>query len=237
MWSPLSVAGVPATAAVLKRWCQREADRAFAVHGVPSRTAPPRLPLTVDGQLAARQSAEPAQRQTIDHVPGWAGCSIVRGQAEAGVEAARRSSSVSRHRDSACTAQRTAETGTEARRGPHGAGGGGADETAGTATHPVGRRDGDHPPLAGQPTGHTGAEAETEPASQETAAEGRPQPRNSRRERRRRSGGRRRRTRCKEHAPCRESATLNRRSRSERRSHRELPPSGPPEPCRPGESG
>ncbi|AVH55373.1 MULTISPECIES: hypothetical protein [Streptomyces] len=62
--------GVPATAAVLKRWCQREADRAFAVYGVPSRTAPPRLPLTADGQLAAQQSTEPAQRQTIVHVQG-----------------------------------------------------------------------------------------------------------------------------------------------------------------------
>ncbi|MDH6438187.1 hypothetical protein M2158_006728 [Streptomyces sp. SAI-144] len=62
--------GVPATAAVLRRWCQREADRAFAVYGVPSRTAPPRLPLTADGQLAAQQSAEPAQRQTIVHVKG-----------------------------------------------------------------------------------------------------------------------------------------------------------------------
>ncbi|MGW6716023.1 hypothetical protein ACWF9X_07090 [Streptomyces globisporus] len=62
--------GVPATAAVLRRWCQREADRAFAVHGVPSRTAPPRLPLTVDGRLAAQQSAEPAQHRTIVHVEG-----------------------------------------------------------------------------------------------------------------------------------------------------------------------
>ncbi|MFD3436693.1 hypothetical protein ACFWU3_04220 [Streptomyces sp. NPDC058685] len=62
--------GVPATAAVLRRWCQREADRAFAVHGVPSRTAPPRLLLTVDGQIAAQQSAEPAQHQTIVHVKG-----------------------------------------------------------------------------------------------------------------------------------------------------------------------
>lgn len=62
--------GSPATAAVLKRWCQREVDRAFAVHGVPSRTAPPRLPLTLDGQLAAPQSTEPAQRETIVHVQG-----------------------------------------------------------------------------------------------------------------------------------------------------------------------
>ncbi|WP_406132857.1 hypothetical protein [Streptomyces zaomyceticus] len=62
--------GVPATAAVLKRWCQREADRAFAVYGAPTRTAPPRLRLTRDGQLVAPQSAEPAQRQTIVHVPG-----------------------------------------------------------------------------------------------------------------------------------------------------------------------
>ncbi|MBM7442776.1 hypothetical protein [Streptomyces sp. HB132] len=61
--------GVPATAAVLGRWCRREADRAFAVHGIPSRTAPPRLRLTVDGQLAA-QGAEPVQRRTIVHVQG-----------------------------------------------------------------------------------------------------------------------------------------------------------------------
>lgn len=62
--------GTPATAAVLKRWCQREADRAFAVYGVPSRTAPPRLPLTADGQLAPQHSVEPAQHQTIVHVQG-----------------------------------------------------------------------------------------------------------------------------------------------------------------------
>ncbi|WP_394428873.1 competence protein CoiA family protein [Streptomyces sp. SGAir0957] len=62
--------GSPATAAVLKRWCQREADRAFAVHGVPARMAPPRLPLTPDGHLVVQQSAEPAQHQTIVHVTG-----------------------------------------------------------------------------------------------------------------------------------------------------------------------
>ncbi|MEU1484024.1 hypothetical protein [Streptomyces sp. NPDC005752] len=61
--------GVPATAEVLGRWCRREADRAFAVHGVPSRTAPPRLLLTVDGRLAA-QGAEPVQHRTIVHVQG-----------------------------------------------------------------------------------------------------------------------------------------------------------------------
>ena len=55
---------------------------------------------------------------------------------------------------------------TEARRRSHGPGGGGADEAAGTATHPVGHRDGDHSPLAGQPNGHIGAEAEAEPARQ-----------------------------------------------------------------------
>ncbi|MEU9240877.1 hypothetical protein [Streptomyces sp. NPDC048385] len=62
--------GTPATAAVLKRWCQREADRAFAVYGVPSRTAPPRMPLTPDGRLAAQQGAEPVQLHTIVHVKG-----------------------------------------------------------------------------------------------------------------------------------------------------------------------
>ncbi|MFF3314789.1 hypothetical protein ACFYV5_04670 [Streptomyces sp. NPDC003035] len=62
--------GTPATAAVLRRWCQREADRAFAVYGVPSRTAPPRLPLTLDGQLAAQQSTAPVQHRTIVHVEG-----------------------------------------------------------------------------------------------------------------------------------------------------------------------
>ncbi|MFF6788173.1 hypothetical protein ACFY9C_03775 [Streptomyces filamentosus] len=62
--------GVTATAAVLKRWCQREAERAFVVYGVPSRTAPPRLSLTAEGQLAAQQNAEPVQRQTIVHVKG-----------------------------------------------------------------------------------------------------------------------------------------------------------------------
>jgi hypothetical protein len=62
--------GTPATAAVLKRWCQREADRAFAVYGVPSRTAPPRLSLTPDGRLAAQQSTEPTQLHTIVHVKG-----------------------------------------------------------------------------------------------------------------------------------------------------------------------
>ena len=61
--------GTPASAAVLKRWCQREADRAFAVYGVTSRTPPPRLPLTPDGQLAQQHSAEPMP-QTIVHVQG-----------------------------------------------------------------------------------------------------------------------------------------------------------------------
>ncbi|MFF5158122.1 hypothetical protein ACFY3N_18105 [Streptomyces sp. NPDC000348] len=59
--------GTPATAQVLKRWCQREADRAFAVYGTPSRTAPARLALTADGRIAARR-AEPATRRTIVHV-------------------------------------------------------------------------------------------------------------------------------------------------------------------------
>ncbi len=59
--------GTPATAQVLKRWCQREADRAFAVYGMPSRTAPARLALTVDGRIAT-QRAEPAARRTIVHV-------------------------------------------------------------------------------------------------------------------------------------------------------------------------
>lgn len=59
--------GLPATAAVLKRWCQREADRAFAVYGVPSRTAPRRLVLTDDGQIAGPR-AEPLRQQTIVHV-------------------------------------------------------------------------------------------------------------------------------------------------------------------------
>lgn len=60
-------AGTPATAQVLKRWCQREADRAFAVYGMPSRTAPARLVLTADGRIAARR-AVPATRRTIVHV-------------------------------------------------------------------------------------------------------------------------------------------------------------------------
>ncbi|MGW3314359.1 hypothetical protein [Streptomyces fungicidicus] len=59
--------GTPATAQVLRRWCQREADRAFAVHGMPSRTAPARLALTSDGRIAA-QRAEPSTRRTIVHV-------------------------------------------------------------------------------------------------------------------------------------------------------------------------
>ncbi|GHC29010.1 hypothetical protein GCM10010348_64010 [Streptomyces anthocyanicus] len=59
--------GAPATAQVLKRWCQRETDRAFAVYGMPSRTAPARLALTTDGRIAA-QTAEPATRRTIVHV-------------------------------------------------------------------------------------------------------------------------------------------------------------------------
>ncbi|WP_077796405.1 hypothetical protein [Streptomyces sp. JHA26] len=59
--------GTPATAQVLKRWCQRETDRAFAVYGMPSRTAPARLALTTDGRIAA-QGAAPATRRTIVHV-------------------------------------------------------------------------------------------------------------------------------------------------------------------------
>ncbi|WP_254398501.1 hypothetical protein [Streptomyces sp. AC558_RSS880] len=59
--------GTPATAQVLKRWCQREADRAFAVYGMPPRTAPARLELTADGRIAAQRTA-PATRRTIVHV-------------------------------------------------------------------------------------------------------------------------------------------------------------------------
>ncbi|MFE4994618.1 hypothetical protein ACFRH4_25325 [Streptomyces mirabilis] len=47
--------GVPATTAVLKRWCQRETERAFAVHGVPPRTAPLRLLINADGKLAMHE--------------------------------------------------------------------------------------------------------------------------------------------------------------------------------------
>ncbi|MFF4960981.1 competence protein CoiA family protein [Streptomyces sp. NPDC001222] len=54
--------GVPATTAVLKRWCQRETERAFAVHGVTPRTAPLRLLINADGKLAM-QEAE--RRQVI----------------------------------------------------------------------------------------------------------------------------------------------------------------------------
>ncbi|MGW4809643.1 hypothetical protein [Kitasatospora sp. NPDC004272] len=37
--------GLPSSKAQLKRWCLREADRAFAKYGVPPRTVPPSLPL------------------------------------------------------------------------------------------------------------------------------------------------------------------------------------------------
>ncbi|MFD8480500.1 hypothetical protein [Kitasatospora sp. NPDC059673] len=37
--------GRPSSKAQLKRWCQREADRAFAMYGVPARIMPPALPL------------------------------------------------------------------------------------------------------------------------------------------------------------------------------------------------
>ncbi|MBO1330966.1 hypothetical protein [Streptomyces sp. VRA16 Mangrove soil] len=63
--------GTPATSAILKHWCQREADRAYAVHGATSRRAPARLDLTEDGQIAAPKS-EPSQTRTIVHVPGRA---------------------------------------------------------------------------------------------------------------------------------------------------------------------
>ncbi|WP_234328249.1 competence protein CoiA [Streptomyces sp. NRRL S-37] len=59
--------GTPATTQVLKRWCQREADRAFAVYGMPSRTAPARLALTADGRIVAPRAKPPVQR-TIVHV-------------------------------------------------------------------------------------------------------------------------------------------------------------------------
>lgn len=37
--------GRPSSVSHLKRWAQREADRAFAKYGIPSRTLPPELPL------------------------------------------------------------------------------------------------------------------------------------------------------------------------------------------------
>lgn len=61
--------GAPASAMVLKRWCQREVDRAYAVYGVPSRTAPERLQLTADGRIAQQRMGEPEHR-TIVHVKG-----------------------------------------------------------------------------------------------------------------------------------------------------------------------
>ncbi|MER6270840.1 competence protein CoiA family protein [Streptomyces sp900105755] len=63
--------GSPATAAVLKRWCQREVDRAFAVHGIPPRTPPPRLEIDRDGHIAA-DSAPPHQPRVIVHSAGGA---------------------------------------------------------------------------------------------------------------------------------------------------------------------
>ncbi|MFE8947963.1 competence protein CoiA family protein [Streptomyces sp. NPDC007856] len=61
--------GSPATAAVLKHWCQREVDRAFAVHGTPPRTPPPRLEIDRDGHIAA-DSAPPQQPRVIVHSRG-----------------------------------------------------------------------------------------------------------------------------------------------------------------------
>ncbi|WP_329212653.1 competence protein CoiA family protein [Streptomyces sp. NBC_00683] len=61
--------GVPASATVLRHWCQREADRVFAVHGVPSRTAPLRLQLASDGTVG-RQGSEVAEHRMIVHVQG-----------------------------------------------------------------------------------------------------------------------------------------------------------------------
>jgi hypothetical protein len=61
--------GKPATAAVLKHWCQREADRAFAVFGTPPRTPPPRLEINRDGHLVA-DSAPPKQPHVIVHSRG-----------------------------------------------------------------------------------------------------------------------------------------------------------------------
>ncbi|MGY4924899.1 hypothetical protein [Streptomyces sp. 900105755] len=60
--------GTPATTAVLKRWCKREAYRAFAVYGVPSRKPPHRLVLTPGGWLPPRQE-EADQRLTFVRAP------------------------------------------------------------------------------------------------------------------------------------------------------------------------
>ncbi|MFG2257370.1 hypothetical protein [Streptomyces mirabilis] len=57
--------GVPATTAILKRWCQRETERAFAVHGVSPRTAPLRLlinPVGQFGSTAVTATASPGHR-------------------------------------------------------------------------------------------------------------------------------------------------------------------------------
>ncbi|CAL9365274.1 hypothetical protein [Streptomyces sp. enrichment culture] len=61
--------GTPATTAGLKRWCQREVDRAFAVHGNPARTPPPRLLIDADGHVTA-DGAAPRQHRVIVHSRG-----------------------------------------------------------------------------------------------------------------------------------------------------------------------
>jgi hypothetical protein len=59
--------GTPASPAILKRWCQREAERAYAAHGVPPRAVPAPLRLTEDGRIAQPGQA-PGGPHTIVHV-------------------------------------------------------------------------------------------------------------------------------------------------------------------------
>lgn len=61
--------GTPATAAVLKHWCQREVDRAFALYGSSPRTPPARLEINRDGHFAP-DSAPAQQPRVIVHSRG-----------------------------------------------------------------------------------------------------------------------------------------------------------------------
>ncbi|MFE0257514.1 competence protein CoiA family protein [Streptomyces sp. NPDC059010] len=56
--------GKPSSAPHLKRWAQREADRAFAKYGVPARTMPPELPL--NAAVPQRRTRTPLSPRRVE---------------------------------------------------------------------------------------------------------------------------------------------------------------------------
>ncbi|GAB3119837.1 hypothetical protein GCM10027160_34670 [Streptomyces calidiresistens] len=62
--------GFPATAEVLRHWCRREIDRAFAVYGTPPRIPLPRFGINKDGHLVAGDVRSPQPRVILHRESG-----------------------------------------------------------------------------------------------------------------------------------------------------------------------